>query len=178
MTAWLCSSARLRTSGSALAKDPNLYDTAPSPVVDGLSWKVLEFIASKPMPAAVGVRPERGRVTRIVPGHVQADGAVRAGERIERGDVVDLLLGGARLTTDGEAAEPGTAGAHCPRRRGDREARHLIDHRVGVDPGACEAPPQHVEVAFVGGDQIRLDVDDPFGVICIVIDVPLVSRSS
>ena len=89
----------------------------------------------------VGVRPERGRIPRVVPGDVQADGAVRAGERVERGDVVDLLLGGAWLAADGEAAEPGAAGADRPRRRRDREARHLVDHGVGVDPERVRGAP-------------------------------------
>ena len=39
-------------SGLAAEREPNLCDTLPPPVVDGLSWNVLEFMASNPMPSA------------------------------------------------------------------------------------------------------------------------------
>ena len=110
------------------------------------------------------MRPERNRIGRVVPGHVQADGAVRAGERVERGDVVDLLLGGARLAADGEAAEAGAAGAHRPRGRRDREAGDLVDDRVGR---RCRLRPRRSRSMsrsrVVRGDQVRLDLDDLLG---------------
>ena len=61
---------RLAAPSSTLARLPNLYDTAPSRVVEGLSWNVLEFMASKAMPrssawrrSAAAPAPEPGRPT-------------------------------------------------------------------------------------------------------------------
>jgi hypothetical protein len=101
--------------------DPNLYDVTPVAVVVGLSWKVLEFIASKPMPRR-GVLAQRGG-SGVVPRHVQRHGPVGTGQGVERGDVVDLLLGGARFASDREPTEAGSAGAERPGGRGHRNDR-------------------------------------------------------
>ena len=111
----------------------------------------------------VGVRAQRGRVVRVVPRHVEADRVVGAGERVERGDVVELLLGGARLTATREPTEARPARAQCPRRSRHREAPHLGDHRLDVDPPVAEAVAERGQVAFVARHQVGLEVADPVG---------------
>ena len=117
-----------------------------APVVGG-RWIVLEGVgvhgveADAQLLGVVAQGGGAGAQPRVVPGHVEADRAVRAGERVEGGDVVDLLVGVAGLTPAGEPAEAGAAGSHRPGRRCGTEPGHLRDHRFPVDTG----PTHHVE---------------------------------
>ena len=133
-------------------------------MVEGLSWNVFEFIASKPMPSVVGVgAAARAGSSGVVPRHVEADRAVGAGERVERGDVVELLLVVARLAAAGEAAEAGAAGAHRPRRSRDGERPDLFDHPLRVVSPAGEPVAGVAEIGLVIGHQLGLAVDDRVG---------------
>ena len=121
---------------------PNLYVTAPSPVVDGLSWNVFEFIASNAEPERLGVlRAAPPASSRLVPRHVQADRPVRAGQRVERGDVVELLLDRARLAAAGKRPKrvPPVPSAH--EGAATLKRAHLVDRRARRRrPGARAAP--------------------------------------
>ncbi len=94
---------------------------------------------------------ERGRVVRKVPRHVQRDRAVGGGERVEHGDVVDLLRGRAGLAPDGEAAEAGASGADGPGGRGHGEPSQRGHDLLRRRPGPRQAC---LEVVEIGGQLV------------------------
>jgi hypothetical protein len=94
---------------------------------------------------------------------VETDRAVGAGQRVERGDVVDLLFGGAGLTAAREPSEAGTSGAHGPRGRGNGEPCDLLDDGLGVDADARERGASAVELGFVRCEPVGLELHDLIG---------------
>ena len=84
-------------------------------------------------PQRLAVLAQRRGIVRLVPGHVQAHRPVRAGERVQRRDVVELLLDRARLPRGGKAAEARPTGAERPGGSCDAEAGDLLDDAFRVD---------------------------------------------
>ena len=95
-----------------------------------------------------GVLAKRRGIVGIVPRNVQAHRSVGAGERVQRGDVVDLLFGRPGFATAREAAEAGRPGPDRPARRGHREGGDLTDDPVGIHADSLHP--------FGGGGQIPL----------------------
>ena len=116
------------------------------------------------MPSRGGVFAQRDRVGGIVPRHVEADGAVRAGQPRCNAAMSSIFSSVVRGSPPiGEAAEARATGADRPGRCGHREAGDLVDHRRRSRPRVESSAPAASRGRDHGPYATAFDADDGFG---------------